>query len=92
MEFEARLSTPWQVEGLALPTGVRLSERSESSLRFRVEQPQKSNPELLHQLAKSRVPVMTLQEVPRSLEQVYLKAMAEAQLTPRDFFREKDLK
>jgi ABC-2 type transport system ATP-binding protein len=82
VEFEARLSHPWQVDGLALPTGVTLSEHDESRLRFRVKRPQESNPELLRHLAKYQAPVMTLQEVPRSLEQVYLKAMAEAQMDP----------
>jgi hypothetical protein len=49
-------------------------------LRFRVERPKETNPLLLRQLSAAQAPVMTLQEVPRSLEQVYLKTMADAQL------------
>ena len=79
VEYEARLSHPWQFDGLALPEGVSLSEYSGSSLKFRVEQPQETNPVLLRMLAEVDAPVMTLQEVPRSLEQVYLKAMADVQ-------------
>jgi ABC-2 type transport system ATP-binding protein len=79
VEYEARLSFPWQFDGLALPEGVSLSEYSGSSLKFRVEQPQETNPVLLRMLAEVDAPVMTLQEVPRSLEQVYLKAMADVQ-------------
>lgn len=79
VEYEAQLSQPWQVDGLTLPEGVTLSENSGSRLRFRVERPQESNPLLLRQLSDAQIPVVTLQEVSRSLEQVYLKVMADAQ-------------
>jgi ABC-2 type transport system ATP-binding protein len=79
VEYEAQLSRPWQAEGLTLPEGVTLSENNGSRLRFRVERPQESNPLLLHQLSKAQAQVVTLQEVSRSLEQVYLKVMADAQ-------------
>jgi ABC-2 type transport system ATP-binding protein len=79
VEYEAWLSEPWPIEGLALPMGVTLSESNGSRLRFRVERPQEANPLLLRQLADAQAPVMALQEVPRSLEQVYLKVMADAQ-------------
>jgi len=80
VEYETRLSRPWEINGLSLPKGVTLSENNGSRLRFRVEQPEEVNPLLLRLLSDMRAPVVTLQEVPRSLEQVYLKAMAEAQL------------
>jgi ABC-2 type transport system ATP-binding protein len=80
VEYEAKLSQPWELEGLSLPKGVTLSENNGSSLRFRVEQPRESNPLLLRQLAEIQAPVVTFQEVPRSLEQVYLKVMADAQV------------
>ena len=79
VEYEAQLSHPCQVEGLTLPQGVTLSENNGSRLRFRIERPQESNPLLLHRLAEIQAPVVTLQEVPRSLEQVYLKVMADTQ-------------
>ena len=79
VEYEAQLSHPWQADGMTFPEGVVLSENSGSRLRFRVERPQESNPLLLRQLTEAQAPVMTLQEVPRSLEQVYLKVMADAQ-------------
>jgi ABC-2 type transport system ATP-binding protein len=80
VEYEARLSRPWQLDGLSLPDGVTLSENNGSRLRFRVERSQEANPILLRQLSEAQAPVVTLQEVPRSLEQVYLKAMADAQV------------
>jgi len=79
VEYEAQLSQPWQAEGLTLPEGVTLSENNGSRLRFRVERPQESNPLLLQQLSKAQAQVVTMQEVSRSLEQVYLKVMADAQ-------------
>ena len=79
VEYEARLSQPWQVDGMVLPEGVELSGNSDNKLRFRVERPDESNQLLLRQLTDARAPVVTLQEVSRSLEQVYLKAMADAQ-------------
>jgi len=79
VEYEAQLSHPWQLNGLTLPEGVTLSENNGSRLRFRVEQPRETNPVLLRQLTAAQAPVVTLQEVPRSLEQVYLKVMADAQ-------------
>jgi ABC-2 type transport system ATP-binding protein len=84
VEYEVQLSHPWQPNGLILPKGVTLSENNESRLRFRVERPQETNPVLLRQLTEAQAPVVTLQEVSRSLEQVYLKAMADAQ-APVDF-------
>jgi len=80
VEYEVRLAHPWHINGMTLPEGVALSEDNGSSLRFRVERPKETNPLLLRQLSAAQAPVMTLQEVPRSLEQVYLKAMADAQL------------
>jgi len=80
VEYEAQLSEPWQADGLILPEGVTLSENTGSRLRFRVERPHESNQLLLRNLAESQAPVVTLQEVSRSLEQVYLKVMADAQM------------
>lgn len=79
VEYEAQLSQPWRVEGLTLPEGVTLSEYNGSMLRFRIERPQESNPVLLHRLVEIEAPVVTFKEVPRSLEQVYLKVMDDTQ-------------
>jgi ABC-2 type transport system ATP-binding protein len=79
VEYEAKLSHPWQTDELVLPEGVILSENNGSRLRFRVERPDETNPQLLRNLADVQAPVVTLQEVPRSLEQVYLKAMEDVQ-------------
>jgi ABC-2 type transport system ATP-binding protein len=80
VEYEVQMSRPWEPGGLNLPEGVALSENNGSRLRFRVEQPEETNPVLLRQMAEAHAPVVTFQEVPRSLEQVYLKVMADAQV------------
>jgi len=79
VEYEAQFTHPWQVDGLSLPEGVTLSKNNGSSLRFRVERPQESNPLLLRRLSDIHAPLVAFQEVSRSLEQVYLKVMADAQ-------------
>ncbi|MBI3738793.1 MAG: ABC transporter ATP-binding protein [Chloroflexi bacterium] len=78
-EYEARFSSAWRGNGFNLPQGVTLTERRETSLRFSVQNPSEANPLLLHSLTDSRAPLVAFQEVPRSLEQVYLKVMADAQ-------------
>ena len=78
-EYEARFSSKWNGDGLNLPSGVTVIARSASSLRFRVERPPEANSLLMHELMSKHAPLMAFQEVPRSLEQVYLKVMSDAQ-------------
>jgi ABC-2 type transport system ATP-binding protein len=80
VEYEARLSQAWSADGLRLPAGVRLTSRDDSMLRFSVENPAAANPSVIQQLSSLGVPLLAFQEVPRSLEQVYLRAMERAQL------------
>ncbi len=82
VEFEARLSEAWEGGDLNLPPGVTLVGQGKSDLRFRVDRPQQANPLLVRELALKRASVLTFQEVPRSLEQVYLKVMEDVQATP----------
>jgi ABC-2 type transport system ATP-binding protein len=44
-------------------------------LRYRASEPERVNPLILQRLAEQRVPVVTLAEVPRSLEDVYLQVV-----------------
>ncbi len=78
-EYEVRLAQGWDSSGLILPAGVTLSGRESDWMRFRVEQPRESNPLLVHELSAHKAPILSVQESPRSLEQVYLKVMGEAQ-------------
>src|SRR6202142_1098852 len=78
-EYEAKFSSPWNVNDLEIPRGVVITSRNELNCRFSIENPQESNPVLLQQLAFMHAPLMAFQEIPRSLEEVYLKVMADAQ-------------
>jgi ABC-2 type transport system ATP-binding protein len=79
VEYEAKFAQDFDAGNLDLPQGVTLSSRSADSLRFRVEVPQAVNPTLVHALTSRNAPLVSFQEVPRRLEQVYLKTMADAQ-------------
>lgn len=80
VEFEATLSRPWNGKTLPLPDGVTPGERVDDlRMRFRIRDPQHANPLLLRRLSKVNAPILTFHEVPRSLEQVYLRVMADVQ-------------
>jgi ABC-2 type transport system ATP-binding protein len=79
-EYEARFSTSWESDGFELPDGVRLTRQEDRTMRFTVEDPAAANPHLLRQLTAGQAPLVAFQEVPRTLESVYLKVMEEAQL------------
>jgi ABC-2 type transport system ATP-binding protein len=79
VEYEAKFAHNFDVGDLNLPRGVTLASRSPDSIRFRVDAPQAVNPLLVSALTSRNAPLVSFQEVPRRLEQVYLKTMAEAQ-------------
>jgi ABC-2 type transport system ATP-binding protein len=76
-EYELRVRGQWPPGTLKLPPGVTPLEAGETGPRFRVEDPQTSNPILLKELMRRGAEVVALQELPRTLEQVYLAAMAQ---------------
>lgn len=78
-EYEARLAAAWTPDGLTLPRGVTMRQVDGTRLRFQVPQPNEVNPLLVEALAAGRAPLVVFQEVPRTLEQAYLKVMTEAQ-------------
>jgi hypothetical protein len=56
---------------------MTLLEKTATHWKVRVERPEEANPLLINRLSAGSAPVMSFQESPRSLEQVYLKVMAE---------------
>jgi ABC-2 type transport system ATP-binding protein len=76
-EYEVLVQGTWTRRKLALPPGTTLVETQESRAVFRVEDPGTANPQLLSEIMKHRMQVIALQELPRTLEQVYLAAMAQ---------------
>jgi ABC-2 type transport system ATP-binding protein len=79
VEYEARFAEAFDAGDLELPSGVTMADRREMSLRFRIESPQEVNPRLVHMLTSRNAALVSFHEVPRKLEQVYLKTMADAQ-------------
>lgn len=77
-EYDLKLAVKTPLVGLQLPEGVSLLEVWEDGCRFRVENPSQANPQLLRHFYTSNLPVMAFQEVPRTLEMLYLKAMLQA--------------
>ncbi len=75
LEFEARLAASVNGWAPALPAGTELLEKTERSLRFRVQEPLQANPVLLRQMLEQHLEVVSFSEVPRSLEEAYLQAI-----------------
>jgi ABC-2 type transport system ATP-binding protein len=78
-EYEVRVRGRWPKRIPTLPPGMQLLDRDGSAARFRVEDPELSNPILLKQLMADGVEIVAMQEMPRTLEQVYLAAMSQVQ-------------
>ncbi len=75
-EYEVKLSEDWSAGDLELPGGVSITQRTPRSLRFRVDHPELANPQLIRSLTSRAASVVSIQEQPRSLEEVYLRVMA----------------
>jgi ABC-2 type transport system ATP-binding protein len=79
VEYEARFVQDFDAGDFEVPHGAILASRSANSLRFRVEAPQDVNPKLVNVLTSLKAPLLSFHEVPKKLEHVYLKTMADAQ-------------
>lgn len=66
-----------ELDGAAnlLPDGVHLHEQGEDWIRFQAPDPEKVNPRIVESMAAAGVRIVTLSEVRRSLEEVYLSVM-----------------
>jgi len=75
--LELRLAQP--LDGLLplITDLINIEEQGETWLRYRTAQPEVINPILIQRLAQEGTEVITLSEVPRSLEDVYLKIVEE---------------
>jgi ABC-2 type transport system ATP-binding protein len=82
-QYRATFSSAWAVDDLRLPAGVDLVRKDERSMSFRVADPRHSNQILLQELMGMDAPLLAFEEVPRSLEQVYLTAMEQVQTARR---------
>jgi ABC-2 type transport system ATP-binding protein len=74
-EYEVRLSIPLNGRKPPIPHGVVVISQGSDWIRYQATSPEQSNPRLLRALLDQDFPVVSLQETPRTLEQVYLKAI-----------------
>ena len=74
-EYEACLGEPLADRPVILPDGVILTGCGPDSVRFTTPHGTGDNPRVLRTLLDQGLAVISLAEVPRSLEQVYLKVM-----------------
>jgi ABC-2 type transport system ATP-binding protein len=77
-EYEVHLATELNGFHLNMPAGAVLTTSGPNWIRYRAQDPAHANPLILQELLGQGLPVVSLQEVPRSLEQVYLQAINEA--------------
>ena len=65
-----------------LPPGIKILDTGKNWLRYQVAQPEIVNPKVLQAMTEAGVKVVTLSEVERSLEDVYLQVIAEGENNP----------
>lgn len=75
-EYEIKLA--FEINGYhpALPEGTQVTGRGRDWIRFRTSNPLRDNPVLVRQLVEQGLDVVSVEEVPRSLEQVYMQAIS----------------
>lgn len=76
-EYEVKFSGGWRPDEFWWPAGARLLYAGEGALRFETENPEAANPLIIQQLIEKKLQVISVQETPRTLEMLYLKAMAQ---------------
>lgn len=73
------LGRPWSAfTGNGLTDKIRVQEFTETYLRYSTENPSQTNPHFLKTLNDAGAEIVTVTEVPSSLEEVYLKLVQEA--------------
>ncbi len=77
-EFEIRLAVHLNGRQPVLPESVNFTSSGLDWVRYCTPDPTQANPLVLQALVAQGWPVITLQQVPRSLEQVYLQAISVA--------------
>ena len=78
-EYEVKLGVKLNGQMFSLPIEANIVTQGSDWLRYRTDQPVDTNPIILRSLLDQGFPVVALQEVPRSLEQVYLQAVSVAE-------------
>jgi ABC-2 type transport system ATP-binding protein len=77
--MELRVATELDGAVSAMPPDVRLLERGERWLRYEVKDPDLTNPSVINAMMTAGVPIITLAEVERSLEDLYLRVVEDGE-------------
>lgn len=75
--FQVNLSSEWRGKLPDLPQGVLLVEEYGFTLRFQIDNPEASNPILIKLLVQAGLEIVSMHEVPRSLDDVFITAMSQ---------------
>jgi ABC-2 type transport system ATP-binding protein len=78
-EYEAHLASALTSPLADLPGYALLSSQDDTTLRFRIENPEVNNPGFLRWLLDCGVPMVAFQAAPQSLEDVYMLAMQQVE-------------
>jgi len=74
-EYEIHLATSLNGQVDTLLSEIAITAKGPDWFRYQTDQPNHANPALLRILVEAGLPVVRIQEVPRKLEQVYLRAI-----------------
>ncbi len=74
-EYEVRLAASLDEAWNDLPPGWQMTDRGPDWFRYQTDHPNEDNPRILSHLMQQNLPIVSLQPVGRSLEQVYLQAI-----------------
>lgn len=77
--YDVQTRNQWDAKELELPDGVKFVSVNDKVTRFCVPDAEETNPELLKRVVACGGEVIALQEVPRTLEEVYMSAMAQVE-------------
>ena len=78
--FEVRFGSGQNLEQVNLPGSIEFEGKGENWLRYRSAQPEIDNPVVLQYLLNLGLKVVSLEEIPRSLEQIYLQVMKDPEI------------
>lgn len=77
--MELRVATPLDGAVQAMPENVRTLAIGDRWLRYEVEDPDQTNPSVIHAMMQAGIPIVTLAEVERSLEDLYLRVVEDGE-------------
>jgi ABC-2 type transport system ATP-binding protein len=73
-EYEACMANKNDSKTPVLPVGAIITSRGDNWLRFRIQDPEHTNPLLIQAMLDCQLEVVSFREVPQSLEEAYLAA------------------